>query len=69
MVMGGKKRFRSSSLIRFVKELNNGPGDTDSIKGAGSPAILIQNDQAVWRGVIKDVGGFVHFNHESGLTL
>jgi len=50
VVMGGKQSFRAGISLS-MQMLDDGPGDADSVKGAGASADFIENDQAFfeWR--------------------
>ena len=65
VVVGGEDGL---ALDNVMKVLGDGPGDGQTVKGAGAPAHLVQEDQAVLAGVVKDVGKLSHLNHEGGLA-
>src|SRR6056300_698838 len=50
-----------------VQVFSHGPGDTDAVKSGGSAADLIEDNQTAWGGMVEDVGGFCHLNHERRL--
>ncbi len=45
-----------------------GPGETQAVQGAGAAADFVEDDEAFFGGVVEDVGGFDHFDHEGGLS-
>ena len=42
------------------------PGEGEAVVGAGAAPDFVHDDQAVRVGVVQDVGGFGHFDHEGG---
>ena len=65
VVMGGKKRFCAERFL-FAHKFQNGSGNAHAVKGGGAPADFIKNNQAVLRGVFKNIGNLAHFNHKGG---
>jgi len=63
MVMGGEEGFHADPL-QVVEILGNRPGDAQAVKGAGSPADLVQDDQAPGGRLMQDVGAFLHFDEK-----
>ena len=49
-----------------VQVLDDGPGDGNSVEGAGAAADFVEDDQGGGGGVVEDVGGFLHLDHEGG---
>lgn len=47
-----------------VEVLDHGPGDGQAVVGRGAAADLVQDDQGAIGGVVEDVGGLVHLDHE-----
>ncbi len=43
------------------------PGDGDAVVGAGAAADLVEDEQAAVGGMVEDVGGLEHLDHEGGL--
>ena len=48
--------------------LGDRPREAQAIERAGSPADLVEDHQASVGGVVQDVGGLGHFDHERGLA-
>jgi hypothetical protein len=46
----------------------DGPGEGQAVEGAGATADFVEDDEAGGRGVVADVGGLGHLDHEGGLT-
>ncbi len=46
----------------------NGPGQGQAVIGTGAAPHFVQDHQGPVRGIINDVGGFGHLDHEGGLT-
>ena len=59
-VVGGKKSKRVAALGKFCES----PCQGQTIVGAGTPANFIRKHQAVGCGVVENVGGFRHLDHE-----
>src|SRR5258706_15615419 len=65
MVMRGKQCFCPNPMM---KKFDDRPCQAESIEGARAAANFIENYQALARGVVQNVRGLTHLNHESGLT-
>src|SRR5262249_18313674 len=50
-----------------VQVLGDRPGERDAVEGAGAAADLIEDDQAARGGVVEDVRGLGHLDHERAL--
>ena len=66
MVVGGEERLGAQGGV-VVDVLDHRPGDGDAVVGAGAAADLVQDEQAAGGGVVQDVGGLDHLDHEGGL--
>ena len=53
---------------RVVQVLGDGPGDGEAVIGGRAAADLVEDDQRVVGGVVEDVGGLAHLDHEGGLA-
>ena len=65
MVMSGKQRLGSNLIMQM---LDNGPRQAQPIESAGAAPDFVQHNQAAVRGVIENVGGLTHLDHERRLT-
>ena len=61
--MRGEKRARSRAAVP-VDVFGDGPGDGKPVVGGGPAADFVEDDEAFRRGVVENVGGLVHFDHE-----
>ena len=61
--MGGEQ---GAGAIGLVQGLGRGPGDGQTVIGGGAAPDLVQNDEAVRRGLGQDGGGLDHLHHEGG---
>ena len=60
-VMGGEQGKRP----HYPGQLHRTrPGQRQAVKGAGATPDFVNQHQAVWGGVVQDIGGFAHFHHE-----
>lgn len=66
VVVGGEEAAAAGGVEQVG---DDGPGDGDAVGGAGAASDFIQEDEAVWGGVVEDVCGFGHFDHEGGLAF
>ncbi len=48
--------------------LGDRPGEAQAVERAGAAADLVENHQAAVGGVVQNVGGFGHLDHEGGLA-
>jgi len=64
MIMGSKEGFGTGVSIP-VQVFHYGSGNTQAIIGARPSANLVQNNQAVGRAIVENVGRFIHFDHKS----
>src|SRR5207244_9450219 len=62
MIVRGEKHAAADLIVQI---LGNGPSQTHAVVGAGAAADLIEDHQAAVGGVVEDVGGFGHLDHES----
>ena len=62
--MGGEERFRAHLIVQV---LHNGPRQREAVKGARAAPDFIQHNQAARGGVVENVRGLGHLNHEGGL--
>ena len=65
MVVGGKQGL---GMHLFPDVLYHRPGNAHAVKGAGSPAYLIQNHQAVTGGILQNLRHLVHLHHKGALA-
>ena len=66
VVMGGKEGT-GAGAFGGVEVFNDGPGDGETVVGAGAAPDFVEDDEAFGAGVIEDVGGLVHLDHEGGV--
>ena len=67
VVMRGEQRLRAGASVgREV--LGDGPGDAQAIEGRCAAANLVEHHQAARCGRVQNVGGFLHLDHERGVT-
>ena len=64
MIMSRKEGFGTSVSIP-MQMFHHRPGNTQTIIGARASANLVQNNQAVGRTIVENVGRFIHLDHES----
>ena len=65
MVVGGKKRLGFNPGLDIF---HHGPGDSHAVISTGTPSHLVQNNQALGRGVFQNLGYLVHLHHEGALA-
>ena len=65
--MGGEEGA-GALVVCAVEVLDDGPGDTEAVVGAGAPADFIKDDEGTGGGVVEDVGRLVHLDHEGGVA-
>ena len=63
VVVGGEKRAGAGV---FLKMLDDGPSDAETVEGGGATADFVEEDKACGRGVIEDAGDLRHFNEKRG---
>ena len=51
-----------------MKIFRHCPGNAETVVSAGAPADFVQDDQAPVRGVVEDIGGFLHFHQKGALA-
>ena len=68
VVVGGEEGAGSVGIDIGVEVLDHGPGDGEAVVGAGAAADLVEDDEAAGGGVVEDVGGLVHLDHEGGVA-
>jgi len=51
-----------------MQVFDDAPGQAEAVEGAGATSDFIEDDETARGGVVEDVGGFAHFDHESGLA-
>ena len=64
MVVGGEEGSGAAFRPFGVEVFNDGPGDGEAVVGTGAPSNFVENDEAAGTGIVQDVGGLVHFDHE-----
>ena len=64
VVMGGEERPRADAVVQVFRDA---PRDGQAVEGRGAAADLVQDDEAALGGVVEDVGGLVHLDHEGRL--
>src|SRR5690625_7115188 len=65
--MGGKKGAGAAFCV-MVKLFDNGPCDAEAVVGARAASDFVENNQAAVGGVVENICGFVHFDHESRIA-
>ena len=63
MVVGGEEGL-GLDAGGVVEVFGDGPGDADAVEGGGAAADLVEDDEAFAGGVVEDVGGLLHLDHE-----
>src|SRR5262249_47121838 len=64
MIMRGEQ---SATADGVMQKLCDGPGERDAVVGARAAADLVENDEALGCGVVENIGGLGHFDHEGTL--
>ena len=64
MIMG---REEGPRLDLVVQKFGDAPRDCEAIEGGGAAADFIENHETALRGVVDDVRGFIHLDHEGRL--
>jgi hypothetical protein len=65
VIMGGEEGFGADDVMEVF---DDGPGEAEAVEGAGAAADFVEYDEAGRGGVMEDIGGFAHFDHERGLA-
>ena len=65
MVVCGKDTLAFDAAVQVFRY---SPGKGQAVEGAGSPADLVQKNQAVFRGGSENGGNLRHLNHECALA-
>ena len=65
VIVGGEQGFGFDAGI-VVQVFRHGPGDGNAVEGGGAAADFVEHNQRARRGIVEDVGGFLHFHHECG---
>ena len=65
VVMRGEKRAAAGDVVEMF---GHAPRDGESIEGGRAAADFVKDDEAAIGGVVEDGGGFVHLDHEGGLS-
>ena len=65
VIVGGKK---APAFINFMEVFDHRPRNRQTVKGCRPTADFIQDHQGAVGCLIKDRGGFDHFNHEGRTT-
>ena len=67
MIVGGKEGLDAARIF-FRQLFNHGPGNGQAVVSGCTPPDFIEDDEAPVRGVVQDIGGFVHLDHEGRLA-
>ena len=62
-IVGGKE---AEGFVFLQQMFGNGLGKGEAVKSRSSATDFVHKDEGLLGGVVEDVGGFAHFNHESG---
>ena len=65
VVVGGEKRAATGDVVQMF---GHAPGDGEAVEGGGAASDFVEDDEAAVGGVVEDGGGFIHFDHEGGLS-
>ena len=65
MVVRSKQCAATSEVVQV---LGDSPGDGESIKGGRAAADFIKNNKREISRIIKNERGFIHLDHEGGLS-
>ena len=66
LVVVGGEEGAGFALGGVVEVFDDGPGDGDAVEGGGAAADFVKDDEGAGGGVVEDVGGFLHLDHEGG---
>jgi hypothetical protein len=66
VVVRGEERARPALRV-VVQVFDDGPGNRHPIVSAGAASDFVQNEQALRRRVVEDVGRLHHLHHKRGL--
>ena len=66
VVVRGEERPRAALRV-VVQVFDHGPGDRHPVVGAGAAPDFVQDEQALRRGVVEDVGRLHHLDHKGRL--
>ena len=58
----GRKQGVGLDLAREI--FGHGPGQRQTVIGAGSPSDFIHQDERILAGAVQNIGGFSHLHHE-----
>src|SRR5712692_977670 len=64
LVIVGSEKGPAAKARRVVQMLHDGLRDGDAVVSGGPPPHLVEDDQRRPRGVVEDVAGLGHLNHE-----
>ena len=67
LVVVGSEEGAGAQFWMVVDVLDDGPGDGETVVGAGATADLVEHQQAAVGGVVEDVGRFDHLHHKGRL--
>ena len=65
VVVGREKR---PAVDRVVEKFGDAPCDRESVECRCAAADFVEDDEAAGGGIVEDVGGLVHLDHERGLA-
>ena len=65
VVVGGEEGAAGGDVMKM---LGHAPSDGEAVEGRGAPADFVEDDEAAVGRVVENGGGFVHFDHEGGLS-
>ena len=68
LVVVGREQGARVPVFALVQKLHDGPGDAQTVEGAGAAPQLIDQDEAARGDVVEDVGRLVHLHHEGALA-
>src|SRR5208282_5748361 len=64
-IVSGEQRV---AAVVFQQVTGNGVGEGKAVEGGSATPYLVHQHQTFFRGIVQDVGGFGHFNHEGGAS-
>ena len=57
---------RLKDLFFLQQVFGDGVREGEAVEGGGAASDFVHEDEGLVGGVVKDVGGFAHFDHEGG---
>ena len=64
VIVRGEQRFRTDLIVQVF---NDAPREAQAVECARATTDFVEDDEAARRGIVEDVGGLAHLDHERGL--